>query len=300
MGIETAIIGSALIGGASSIMGANAQADAASSAAAAQVQANRENIDFQKWLYQDQKNMSKPWYQAGADALSSIQKGISDGSFDIGTFQVLDKYDPGALNPDVTDPGVWDFDSSKVQVDPGYDFRLKQGVNALDMSASSKGRLQSGAQQKAIAQYGQNLANQEYQDAYDREYQNQLGRFNSGVDQYGRQYSAQLSAYNASTNRANVLANLGLTAYNSGVAQKQNNYNILNNVVSGGQNAVSQSQNAANALSSQVGSSTINTGNAIANGHLNTGNAIASGYSGTATALNQGVSNALLYNYLKP
>jgi hypothetical protein len=41
---------------------------------------------------------------------------------------------------------------------PGYQFMQGQGVQALDRSAASKGLLNSGAQGKALTQYGQNFA----------------------------------------------------------------------------------------------------------------------------------------------
>jgi len=48
------------------------------------------------------------------------------------------------------------------QTTPGYGFRMDQGVSALDRSAASKGGLYSGAQGKALTEFGQGLASQEY------------------------------------------------------------------------------------------------------------------------------------------
>lgn len=48
------------------------------------------------------------------------------------------------------------------QQSPGYDFRLGEGVNALDMSAAAGGDLFSGRTGKAITEYGQNFATQDY------------------------------------------------------------------------------------------------------------------------------------------
>lgn len=48
------------------------------------------------------------------------------------------------------------------QASPSYDWRLSQGVNALDRSAASRGMLLSGAQGKAVTDYGQNQASQEW------------------------------------------------------------------------------------------------------------------------------------------
>lgn len=269
--VAVAIGVSTVVGAGASIYGASQSSKAAGAASDAQVQANKDNIEFAKWLYTDTKAQYEPWYNAGTQALTQMQKGIADGSFDIGTFMASDVYDPG----------MFKFDASKVQIDPGYSFRLNEGINALDRSASSRGMVQSGAQQKAISQYGQDLSSQEYGAAYDREYQNQLTEYNSGVDRYSREYNAKRDTYNSS------------------VADKQNSYNILNNLSSGGQSAVSGMQGAANNLSTQVGASTINTGNAIANGALNSAAAWNTGITGAATAVNQGAQNYLLENYLK-
>lgn len=45
---------------------------------------------------------------------------------------------------------------------PGYDYRLQEGVNALDMSAAARGGLFSGATLKAQTQFGQDYASGEY------------------------------------------------------------------------------------------------------------------------------------------
>jgi|GEM_PF-6645902 len=297
--IAAAAIG-AVAGVGGSLIAADAQGDAADSAAAAQLAATRENIEFQKWVYEDTQDMNEPWYKAGIDSLNQIQSGIANGTFDIGSFMISPEYDPGKFVSTAQDPGTFKFDSSKVQIDPGYDFRLSEGVRALDQSASANGLLQSGAQQKAVNNYAQDLASQEYQAAYDRAYQDQLASYNSSLDQYNRTYGAELDAYNANAARANTLANLGLTQYNSQVAQTQNDYNMLNNLVNSGQVAAGANQTAATNLASSVGSSLLGQGDAIASNYLAQGAATAQGITGATTALNQGLENYMLYNYLKP
>lgn len=51
---------------------------------------------------------------------------------------------------------------AKFQNSTGYQFRLNQGIRALDASASSRGVLQSGAAQKGVLSYGQGLASDEF------------------------------------------------------------------------------------------------------------------------------------------
>jgi len=52
--------------------------------------------------------------------------------------------------------------------DPGYAFRMSEGLKALDRSAAARGGLLSGGTLKGIQQYGQGLASGEYQNAFNR------------------------------------------------------------------------------------------------------------------------------------
>lgn len=54
---------------------------------------------------------------------------------------------------------------------PGYDWRLSQGVNALERGAAAKGRQLSGAQGKALTRYGQDYGSGEYQNWLNQWYQ---------------------------------------------------------------------------------------------------------------------------------
>jgi hypothetical protein len=53
-------------------------------------------------------------------------------------------------------------DMSKFFESPGYQFRLGEGLKALEGRGSAMGITQSGAQQKAIQDYAQGLASQEF------------------------------------------------------------------------------------------------------------------------------------------
>lgn len=63
-----------------------------------------------------------------------------------------------------------------LQNDPGYQFRLQQGNQALERSLAAQGMGQSGAAMKAAQEYGQGLADQTYNDFYNR----QMGLVNQG------------------------------------------------------------------------------------------------------------------------
>lgn len=225
------------------LFGGNDQAKAAQAAADVQVKMNKENIAFAKELYADQKQQSIPWYNAGADAISQLQQAINSGSFNMNTSLINQQtYTPSAFTGDID-----------ITQDPSYQFRLQQGVNALDMSAAAKGRLQSGAQDKAITQYGQDLASQEYSNAFNRAYQvNQTNNNN---------------AYNATQ-----LNNAGnLNTWNALSGEMNNQYNRLTGVSGIGQNANNTIINAGQNMGNTVTQSNTNIGNALAQNAITQG-----------------------------
>lgn len=61
--------------------------------------------------------------------------------------------------------GGGDFDITET---PGYEFRMDQGMNALNRSLASTGNRLSGRAAKAAQRYGQGLASQEFQNRFNR------------------------------------------------------------------------------------------------------------------------------------
>jgi len=57
---------------------------------------------------------------------------------------------------------------AQLQMDPGYQFRFDQGMRGVNASAAARAGLQSGAALKAATGFGQGMATQEYQNAYNR------------------------------------------------------------------------------------------------------------------------------------
>lgn len=54
------------------------------------------------------------------------------------------------------------------QTDPGYQFRLGEGLNALESSAAARGGLYSGAAMRDALQYGQDFASNEFGNVWNR------------------------------------------------------------------------------------------------------------------------------------
>lgn len=140
MGIETAILGSAVLGAAASNKAAKTQADAANSTANLHQQSAAAQLALQQRMYEEGVARQQPWLNAGQNALAKLE-GLSD-------------YKP--------------FGMEQFQADPGYSFRLSEGMKGLERSAAARGGLLSGSMLKGIQRYGQDMASQEYTNAFNR------------------------------------------------------------------------------------------------------------------------------------
>lgn len=143
MGIETgaAILGSAVLGGLASNKAASTQADAARSAADAQLQAAREANALQQKIYEESVARQQPFLTGGTEDYNRLRSLVTGG--------------PQAAQQFLT-------------MDPGYGFRMSEGLKALDRQAAARGGLISGGALKAAQRYGQDVASQEFSNAYNR------------------------------------------------------------------------------------------------------------------------------------
>ena len=60
------------------------------------------------------------------------------------------------------------FGMDQFNADPGYAFRMSEGMKALERSAAARGGLLSGSTLKGITRFGQDTAAGEYQNAFNR------------------------------------------------------------------------------------------------------------------------------------
>jgi hypothetical protein len=217
MGIESAIIGSAVVGGLASRSAAKKQAKGAKKAA-----------QLQQEQYLQTREDQMPFLEAGYGATNRLNELLGLGpKFDT-SFENFDAAKYLAANPDAqswvnTKLGITNFNGQPVQfkpqtsqsleqlayehytsdkersgqgrtgdffrnqapaadygkyardfgmqdfqADPGYAFRLNEGMKALDRQAAARGGLISGGALKAAQRYGQDLGSQEYQNAFNR------------------------------------------------------------------------------------------------------------------------------------
>jgi hypothetical protein len=134
MGIEAALIGAGagLLGSAMSSRSANKAVDAQSAATDAAIEEQRRQYD------QTRADLA-PYRQVGGNALQQLY---------------------GGINQQVT--------PEMVMSDPGYQFGMDQGMQALQRAQSRMGGRVSGQALKSAARFGTGFASQGYNAAYQR------------------------------------------------------------------------------------------------------------------------------------
>lgn len=208
--VATAIAGSAIIGGVTSSM-------AASSAAGAQVDAANAANRAASRQFERQVQLQEPFRQGGLTAQQQYMTllGLSPNtvyaggrltpSTGTGKQGAANAGLPPELQADPNNPefGKYarDFSMADFQADPGYAFRLSEGLKALEGRAAARGGLLSGNTLLGITDYGQNAASQEYTNAFNRYQVNRSNRLNPLENLMG----AARSSTNQLAGAANVL-----------------------------------------------------------------------------------------------
>lgn len=97
------------------------------------------------------------------------------------------------------------LDQSQVQLEPGYQFGLDQGQQAINRQTSAAGGRISGAALKAAAQYGTDYATSGYSAAYSRANQARSDRLNrlAALAQIGQTSTQNVSALGAQNTESN-------------------------------------------------------------------------------------------------
>jgi hypothetical protein len=105
------------------------------------------------------------------------------------------------------------FGASDFEQDPGYAFRQAEGMKALERSAAARGNLLSGSTLKGVQRFGQDLASQEYQNAFNRYQVERSAKLNPLQSLMGAGQSATnvmtSAAGQAGQNQASNLYNAG-------------------------------------------------------------------------------------------
>jgi hypothetical protein len=126
----------------------------------------------------------------------------------------------------------------QAQQTPGYQFNLQQGTNAINENAAANGTLLSGNTGTALESYGQNLA----QNAYQQTYNNALNAYqtNVGTAQTGANLGLTSTGQLANTNLgvAGNTANIDLTAAQQQATQLNNAAQAKAGGITGAANAI--------------------------------------------------------------
>lgn len=184
----------AILGLAGAAISAGAQRRAGDVAANAQQEASRAQIASNERMYEQQR----------ADALAAEERarGYLQPYTTAGTAaQGAISYELGLGAKPVNYQGF--------TATPGYDFRVRQGQEAIEASAAARGNLFSGAAGKELAQFGQDIGSAEYGNYYNRL---------SGVAANGQSAAAGLGG--------NAMNTAGSVAQ-YGASMTQNNNNAL-------------------------------------------------------------------------
>lgn len=96
--------------------------------------------------------------------------------------------------------------------DPGYVFRRDQGLEAMQNSAAAKGLLRSGGTFKDLALYNQQLASQEYGNAYDRALQDYKTNRSDAWDEYLQRFFEFRDQRDSTYDKLSRQAGMGLGA----------------------------------------------------------------------------------------
>jgi hypothetical protein len=196
-------IGGAAISSSAAGNAASTQANAADEAAQLQAQEAQNSLNFEEQEFNTQQSNIAPWLTAGKAGLTNLQTllGIGSNTNAPGYGSLLTPFTPPTL--------------STAEQYPGYEFQLQQGEGALENSTAAKGSLVSGNDLEAEQQYGQNLAQNDYTNAYNQSFNtfetNQTNTYNRLAALSGIGQTAATTLGTEGQNAANTVANIDLT-----------------------------------------------------------------------------------------
>lgn len=270
---------------------ADKQASAAEQAAQLQAELGQESLGYENYQYQQDRANEQPFLQSGANSLATLDYllglnspnsgagGSATGAGSASNPQTLSI--PG-VSGSTSLPGVQALTgtantnlgafgslmqnypggqftaptAAQAAQQPGYQFALNQGENAVQAGASANGSLLTGGTLNAEQQYGQGLANTNYNNVY-----------NQALQQYN-------------------------TNYNTWANNQANQFNRLATLAGAGQTTAAQLGSAGLQSAGQVANTLNSTGQQVGQQYNNAAAATASGYIGQANAWGQGINGA--------
>jgi hypothetical protein len=208
---QLAGLGAAGISSLTSLYGASQIGKAATTAANIGSGAADRATQLQREQYDQTRADLAPYRAAGTNALARLTAGTEPG----GEF-------------------TKSFGMSNFEQDPGYGFRMSEGLKALDRTAAARGNLLSGSTLKGAQRYAQDLGSQEYQNAFNRYQTNRSNLINPLQSLAGVGQTSTNQGISAGSNYATNVGNLGIGAAanqaNAGLTAAQANQSAYGNV----------------------------------------------------------------------
>ena len=148
----------------------------------------------------------QPIYQQGMQSLANVGQGMQAGSYNVNPYN----YQTQPFN---------------FQADPGYQFTLGQGQQAINANAARNGTQLSSGNMKNLATFTTGLAGQTYNASYNRYLQGQgmgmtnaMNTFQSGSENAGQRFGMGMNLANLGVGAANNMGNL-TSAYGTNIAE---------------------------------------------------------------------------------
>lgn len=327
---------------AASLSAGQLQADAATRGAQLQADSANRATDLQSRMFDVTQSNLAPFLQTGAKASNALSQllGLSGNPTDTwnstlagtntnrlsyeqltGTLGELGQFTN--LNPDISALSGTNRDLTAMagmspdqinaamkagfSTSPGYQFQLQQGMDATANKASATGGVMSGNTLKALNDYAQGTASQEwgnYANAWQGNYWQQVGNLANnywqGVGNTANNFwKGADNVTNDYWNFINSRSNAYWNGQNQDQTERLNLFNMLNTLSSGGANAGASLGSTGANVGQTIGNNMLAVGNAQAGGVTGGANANAAGMIGAAnanargtTAIGQGLANA--------
>lgn len=229
-----------LISGGASLLGGVAsgliQNEASKDAARAQTKAVKQGMEAQEQAFAQAQQLQQPFLQQGQGAFSQLAEGILGGQFNRtpGEFQSRQ------------------FSQADILADPGIQFAQEQAQKSLETSAAARGGLLGGRAVKEGQRTAANLAGQQAQQAFGRQFAQEQARFGQFQDLQNRLSAEDASRFSRLAGLADVgrstAAGLGNLSIGQG-ANQASSFSQLGNIEAARQMAEGQAfQQPVNAL----------------------------------------------------
>ena len=216
-----------------SVLGGVLGGKGAKSAAKTQAASADYAADLQKQMFDKNVELQAPFREAGISAQNKL-------------------LDYMGLTPGAGGKYTKDFSMADFQQDPGYAFRMNEGLKALDRTAASRGGMLSGAALRGATRYGQDMASQEYTNAFNRYQTNRANQLNPLQSLMGAGQTASTTLGNAAQNYATNAGNAYMNAADARASGYMGSANAWQNALGGVGSAINKYS--ANQMANQGGS----------------------------------------------